>query len=73
YRTARGLFRARDDSPAARRLPCHDCPTAIFHERWRTHRAAGGGLASFEPGMPLNVNGAWNYFWERGQRRTPPQ
>jgi pyruvate-formate lyase-activating enzyme len=72
YRVARGLFHGRHGTPDERRLPCHDCPTTIFHERWRTHRAAGGTLESFDPGMELSVNGAWNYFWSRGQQRQPP-
>jgi pyruvate-formate lyase-activating enzyme len=67
YRLARGLFRARTGSTAERALPCYECPTTIFHERWRMHRQAGGRLKTFDPGMPLHVNGAWNYFWARGQ------
>ncbi len=70
YRTARGLFRRRQGSSDARRLPCWDCPTTKFYERWSLHRDAGGTPATFEPGIPLNANGAWNYFWTRGQRRT---
>jgi pyruvate-formate lyase-activating enzyme len=73
YRTARGLFRQRTGAPAERRLPCYECPTTTFHERWRAHRVAGGALETFDPGVPLNCNRAWNYFWTRGQQRTPPQ
>ena len=40
--------------------------------RWRAHEAAGGTLEAFEPGMPLSVNGAWNYFWARGQETAAP-
>lgn len=72
YRVARGLFRRRSGSPAERRLPCYECPTTIFYERWRAHREAGGTLETFEPGVPLNVNGAWNYFWARGQQSAAP-
>jgi pyruvate-formate lyase-activating enzyme len=72
YRAARSLFLRRDGSPDTRQLPCDQCPTTIFYERWRAHRAAGGTLEDFEPGMPLNVNGAWNYFWLRGQQTTAP-
>src|SRR5262245_1653132 len=72
YRTARALFRRRNGSSAERALPCYECPTTIFHERWRAHRNAGGTLATFEPGMTTTSNGAWNYFWERGQRSIAP-
>lgn len=67
YRTARRLFRERRGLAAERRLPCYECPTTLFHERWRAHRAAGGRPDTFDPAMPSNVNGAWNYFWSRGQ------
>ena len=70
YRAARELFRSRTGGPEVRRLPCYECPTAIFYERWIAHRAAGGTSDSFDPGMERGANGAWNYFWERGQRRA---
>jgi hypothetical protein len=72
YRLARSLFRRRTGTPEARRLPCYECPTTVFYERWREHRAAGGSAESFDPGMPRNVNAAWNYFWQRGQRSVAP-
>ena len=71
YRTARGLFRRRNGLPAEQRLACYECPTTTFHERWRGHRAAGGTLETFDPGVALGANGAWNYFWARGQRPAP--
>lgn len=72
YRLARGLFRRRNGSAAERALPCYDCPTTIFHERWRAHRRAGGSTASFDAGMPLHANHAWNYFWARGSAGRRP-
>jgi pyruvate-formate lyase-activating enzyme len=69
YRLARGLFAARHGSAAERDLPCYECPTTTFHERWRRHRQAGGTLETFVPGVAVNSNPAWNYFWARGQRR----
>ena len=71
-RRREGCSAARTGHAAERALPCYECPTTIFHERWRAHRAGGGTLEDFDPGMPLNANGAWNYFWARGQRRTAP-
>lgn len=70
YRLARGLFRGRTGTAEERALPCYECPTMLFHERWQAHRRAGGRLQTFDPGMPLSANGAWNYFWARGQRRA---
>ena len=69
YQAARGFFHQRDAS-ADRDIVCHDCPTTIFYERWRAHRSGGGTLATFDPGMVRHANGAWNFFWARGQR--PP-
>lgn len=69
YRASRALFHNRDGTAEQRALPCHECPTAIFWERWIAHSKAGGTFESFEPGMELSANGAWNYFWERGQNR----
>ena len=69
YRLARGLFQARHGTAAERDLPCYECPTTTFHERWRQHRAAGGTLETFDPRVVINSNPAWNYFWARGQRR----
>jgi len=68
YRLARGLFRRRTGTAVERALPCYDCPTTIFHERWRAHRSTGGTPETFDAGMPLHSNDAWNYFWARGQR-----
>lgn len=70
YQTSRGFFGRRDGSDAERRSPCYECPTTIFWERWFTHRKGGGTLESFAPGMVPSANGAWNYFWERGQRKS---
>jgi hypothetical protein len=72
YRTARALFSdGRSDTPEQRALPCYECPTAILWERWVAHRQAGGKPASFDPGMEVSANGAWNYVWERGQQSRP--
>jgi hypothetical protein len=70
YRAARGLFRNRDGAVGARRLACYECPTTIFYERWRAHRNSGGTIESFDPKMVLSANGAWNYFWSRGQKES---
>jgi len=40
-------------------------------ESWRRHRDGGGTRKTFVPGVPLNANNAWNYFWARGQQPTP--
>jgi MoaA/NifB/PqqE/SkfB family radical SAM enzyme len=73
FQTARRLFHGREDASAeARRLPCWECPTTLFHERWRAHRAAGGSIEDFAPGMSPSAHGPWNYFWERGQGTEAP-
>jgi len=71
YRASRGLFRHRDGTPEHRTLVCHDCPTTIVWERWRAHAKSGGTPATFDPGIERSANGAWNYFWQRGQLPRP--
>jgi hypothetical protein len=72
YRMSRSLFHRRGGGAEQRRLVCYECPTAIFWERWQAHHRRGGSLESFDPGMDWSANGAWNYFWARGQRKTGP-
>ena len=71
FQVARGLFRRRTGTPDERRLPCDACPTTTFYESWRRHRDGGGTRKTFVPGVPLNANNAWNYFWARGQQAAP--
>ena len=71
YRAARALFRGRNGTAEERRLPCYHCPTTVYWERWREHRARGGSLRSYDPRMVVNANGSWNYFWARGQKSSP--
>ena len=71
FQVARGLFCRRTGTPDERRLPCDTCPTTTFYESWRRHRDGGGTRKTFVPGVPLNANNAWNYFWTRGQQPAP--
>jgi MoaA/NifB/PqqE/SkfB family radical SAM enzyme len=68
FRTARGLFQAREGDAEARRLACFECPNTINWERWKRHRATGGREESFVPGF--TNNDVVNYFWRR--RPAPP-
>lgn len=68
YQSSRSLFLDRAIDPEQRALPCHDCPTTIYWRRWVAHRKVGGTPESFDPQIEPSANGAWNYFWERGQK-----
>jgi len=63
FQTARGLFRARGDSPAERELICHECPVTIEWERYRAHLALGGAREAYE--ITIGRNARYNYFWNR--------
>jgi MoaA/NifB/PqqE/SkfB family radical SAM enzyme len=68
FRTARGLFRAREGDAAARRLACFECPNTRNWERWKAHRAGGGTEATYRP--DFTMNDVVNYFWSRRPERS---
>jgi pyruvate-formate lyase-activating enzyme len=72
YQSSRSLFLDRAIDPEQRALPCHECPTTVFWQRWVSHRKTGGTAECFDPQIEPSANGAWNYFWARGQKTSAP-